>query len=73
MKRSNKKGLFSVLVALIIVALLFSATVSADREEGVPTTLAIGNNKVIFLPVLLGQDHGILVLTVILYSFSTSL
>ncbi|KAG0341883.1 ATPase with role in protein import into the ER [Podila humilis] len=38
----KKKGLLSVLVALIVVTFLSSVAVSAARQESVPTTLAIG-------------------------------
>ncbi|KAK3846629.1 MAG: Hsp70 protein-domain-containing protein, partial [Linnemannia gamsii] len=43
MQRSNNRGLFSVLLTWIVVALLFSATLSAaqPKEKDVRTTLAI--------------------------------
>ncbi|KAF9414819.1 ATPase with role in protein import into the ER, partial [Podila epigama] len=60
MKRSNKKdALFSVLVALIIVALLSSVTVSAEQPKDVPTTLAIEiGSSATRLSVLTG-DNGL--------------
>ncbi|KAF9278273.1 hypothetical protein BGZ88_000654 [Linnemannia elongata] len=41
MKRLNKKGLFSLLIALIVVIFLSSATVSAAQPERLRTALAI--------------------------------
>ncbi|KAF9538805.1 hypothetical protein EC957_006200 [Mortierella hygrophila] len=41
MKRLNKKGLFSLLITLIVVIFLSSATVRAARPDHVRTTLAI--------------------------------
>jgi len=41
MKRSSRKGLFSVLVALTVMIFLSFSTVSAWHSEGIPTTLAI--------------------------------
>ncbi|KAG9071276.1 ATPase with role in protein import into the ER [Linnemannia hyalina] len=45
MKWLNKKGLFSLLITLIVVIFLSSATVSAARPERVRTTLAIGTRS----------------------------
>ncbi|KAK5797137.1 hypothetical protein F5H01DRAFT_359277 [Linnemannia elongata] len=41
MKRLNKKGLFSLLITLIVVIFLSSATVSAAQPERLRTALAI--------------------------------
>ncbi|KAK3807978.1 MAG: hypothetical protein JOS17DRAFT_555095 [Linnemannia elongata] len=51
MKRLNKNGLFSLLITLIVVIFLSSATVSAARPERVRTTLAIGKNKFTLSPL----------------------
>ncbi|KAG0206205.1 ATPase with role in protein import into the ER [Mortierella sp. GBA30] len=59
MKWSNKKGLFSILVALIVVAFLSSVAVSAARLECVPTTLAIEvGSSATRLSVVVG-DNGL--------------